>query len=173
MSDVDKNAAPEAETRDTDAPEVHMASPYNDALMNPYGMGSMGGMGGMGMSDFMPAAEEGTQAKAGYTMEEGSEHAGPEDLMAALRTVHDPELPVNIYDLGLIYDCTMQDTGDVSVTMTLTAPACPVAGEMPQQVADAVAEVDGVGEVTVTLTWEPPWRQDMMSEDAQLAMDLF
>lgn len=171
MSEHDKAADTIDEARDDDAPEVHMASPYDPGMMNPY---AMGGMGGMGMAGFgMPAAEEGTQAKSGYTMEEGSPHAGPDDLIAALRTVHDPEIPVNIYDLGLIYDCSMMETGDVEVKMTLTAPACPVAGEMPQQVADAVAGVDGVGEVVVTLTWEPPWRQDMMSEDARLAMDLF
>ena len=76
-------------------------------------------------------------------------------------------------ELGLIYDCTMEDNGDVKITMTLTAPHCPVAGEMPKQVADAVAAVDGVGEVSVTLTWSPPWRPDMMSEDAKLALDLF
>ncbi|WP_235914204.1 MULTISPECIES: DUF59 domain-containing protein [Curvivirga] len=170
MTDQDKKA--ENDTQEETSPEVHMASPYDAALMNPYGMGAFGA-GGMADFGFSPAAEEGTQAKAGYELEEGSETAEADDLIAALRTVHDPEIPVNIYDLGLIYDCTMQDGGNVDITMTLTAPACPVAGEMPGQVAQAVADVDGVGEVTVTLTWEPPWRQDMMSEDAMLAMDLF
>ena len=90
-----------------------------------------------------------------------------------MRTVHDPEIPVNIYDLGLIYECTMQDNGDVDVTMTLTAPACPVAGEMPGQVAQALAGVEGVGEVVVTLTWTPPWTPDQMSDDAKMALDFF
>jgi len=119
------------------------------------------------------AAEEGTQARAGYALPEGTAKAKPEELEAALRTVHDPEIPVNIYDLGLIYECTMQDNGDVDVTMTLTAPACPVAGEMPGQVAQALAGVEGVGEVVVTLTWTPPWTPDQMSDDAKMALDFF
>lgn len=119
------------------------------------------------------AAEEGMQARAGYPLAEGVPKAKPEDLEAALRTVHDPEIPVNIYDLGLIYECTMQDNGDVEVTMTLTAPACPVAGEMPGQVAQALAGVEGVGEVVVTLTWTPPWTPDQMSDDAKMALDFF
>lgn len=120
-----------------------------------------------------PAAEEGAQAFAGALLAEGSVKAGQEAVEAALRTVYDPEIPVNIYDLGLIYECVMQDDGNIDITMTLTAPACPVAGEMPQQVADAVAGVEGVGEVTVTLTWTPPWTADNMSEDARLALDMF
>ncbi len=118
-------------------------------------------------------AEEGTQAVVGTPLPEGAEKAGPDALEAALRSVYDPEIPVNIYDLGLIYECTMQDDGNVDITMTLTAPACPVAGEMPGQVAQAVADVDGVGEVTVTLTWTPPWTPDSMSEDAKMALDFF
>ncbi|MDJ0683641.1 MAG: DUF59 domain-containing protein [Alphaproteobacteria bacterium] len=120
-----------------------------------------------------PAAEEGAQALSGQSLPDGAEKADQQALEAALRTVYDPEIPVNIYDLGLIYACTMQDDGDVDITMTLTAPACPVAGEMPQQVADAVAGVDGVGAVTVTLTWTPPWTPDQMSEDAKMALDFF
>jgi len=119
------------------------------------------------------AAEEGMQARAGLPLPEGVAKAKPEELEAALRTVHDPEIPVNIYDLGLIYECTMQDNGDVDVTMTLTAPACPVAGEMPGQVAQALAAVEGVGEVVVTLTWTPPWTPDQMSDDAKMALDFF
>lgn len=135
-------------------------------MFNPYM-----GHGMFGETD--PAAEEGTQARAGNPLPDGVEIAGPEALEAALRTVYDPEIPVNIYDLGLIYECTMQDNGDVDITMTLTAPACPVAGEMPGQVAEAVAGVEGVGEVTVTLTWTPPWTPDHMSDDAKMALDFF
>jgi len=118
-------------------------------------------------------AEEGTQAHAGAALPEGVKKATPDELETALRTVYDPEIPVNIYDLGLIYHCAMQDSGDVDITMTLTAPACPVAGEMPGQVAEAVAAVDGVGKVVVTLTWTPPWTPDQMSEDAKMALDFF
>jgi FeS assembly SUF system protein len=85
--------------------------------------------------------------------------------------VHDPEIPVNIYDLGLIYDVIRQDNGDVEITMSLTAPGCPVAGEMPGQVAEAVAQVESVGNVGVELVWDPAWTPERMSEDAKLALD--
>ncbi|RED52341.1 DUF59 domain-containing protein [Aestuariispira insulae] len=120
-----------------------------------------------------PSAEEGMQAKAGEKLADGEEKADHEAMLDGLRTVYDPEIPVNIYDLGLIYECEMDEAGDVAVTMTLTAPACPVAGEMPGQVAQAVANVAGVGEVTVTLTWEPAWTPDRMSDDAKMALDYF
>ncbi|HAO57281.1 MAG TPA: SUF system Fe-S cluster assembly protein, partial [Alphaproteobacteria bacterium] len=100
---------------------------------------------------------------------------GPADVAVveeALRTVHDPEIPVNIFDLGLIYDVDRKQTGDVYITMSLTAPGCPVAGEMPGQVARAVADADGVGAVTVELVWEPAWSPDRMSEDAKMALDM-
>jgi FeS assembly SUF system protein len=100
--------------------------------------------------------------------------AAPEDqVIAALRTVHDPEIPVNIYDLGLIYDTTIHDDGTIEIEMSLTAPGCPVAGEMPGEVARAVAALPGAGEVTVRLVWEPPWTPDLMSEDARLALGMF
>lgn len=147
-----------------DAGDSYDAFPQSGAdLVHPY----------LGMLGTGPAAEEGTQALAGQPLEDGVEPAGPDAVEAALRSVYDPEIPVNIYDLGLIYNCEMDDKGDIDVLMTLTAPACPVAGEMPQQVADAVAAVEGVGVTTVTLTWTPPWRPDMMSEDAQLALDIY
>ena len=85
--------------------------------------------------------------------------------------MHDPEIPVNIYDLGLIYDVIRQDNGDVEITMSLTAPGCPVAGEMPGQVAEAVAQVESVGNVGVELVWDPAWTPERMSEDAKLALD--
>ncbi len=135
-------------------------------MFSPYpGFGMFGGDGA--------GAEEGTQAHAGSALPEGVKQATPDDLETALRTVYDPEIPVNIYDLGLIYHCAMQDSGDVDITMTLTAPACPVAGEMPGQVAEAVAAVEGVGKVVVTLTWTPPWTPEQMSEDAKMALDFF
>lgn len=119
------------------------------------------------------AAEEGAVATSGTPKPDGVERLYTDDAIKAMSTVHDPEIPVNIYDLGLIYDCTISDNGDVAIVMTLTAPTCPVAGELPQQVADAVAGCDGAGVVTVTLTWEPPWRPDLMSDDARMAVDWF
>lgn len=119
-----------------------------------------------------PTAEEGLTARAGGPLEPGTPAAGKEDVINVLQSVYDPEIPVNIHDLGLIYDLDIADDGAVVITMTLTAPACPVAGEMPFQVANAVATVKGVGEVQVTLTWDPPWTQDRMTEDALLALGL-
>ncbi|MEA1051357.1 SUF system Fe-S cluster assembly protein [Lamprobacter modestohalophilus] len=96
-----------------------------------------------------------------------------EPIIAALRQVHDPEIPVNIYDLGLIYKIDIAGNGDVDVDMTLTAPACPVAGLMPVMVKDAVKTVQGVGEVAVELVWDPPWSPDTMSDEAKLTLGMF
>lgn len=120
-----------------------------------------------------PAETEGLSAKLGEPLPEGAKVANEEEIANALREVYDPEIPVNIYDLGLIYDINIGPTGNVKVMMTLTAPGCPVAGEMPYMAAEAVAGVDGVGEVEVTLTWEPPWSMEMMTEDARMALGLF
>ncbi|KAA6183424.1 SUF system Fe-S cluster assembly protein [Thiohalocapsa marina] len=95
-----------------------------------------------------------------------------EPIIAALRQVHDPEIPVNIYDLGLIYEIDIAGNGNVHIDMTLTAPACPVAGMMPVMVRDAVARVEGVGEVDVELVWDPPWSQEKMSEEALLTLGM-
>ena len=110
-------------------------------------------------------------ARAGKPLPKGVSVAGEDALIAALKTVHDPEIPVNIYDLGLIYGVEIQSVGSVRVDMSLTAPACPVAGEIPVWVANAVAAVEGVGEVEVNLIWDPPWTPDRMSDDAKLALD--
>ena len=127
------------------------------------------------LRDFMPGAAtfgEDVVGHAGEPLPEGAPVASEEALIEGLRTVYDPEIPVNIYDLGLIYKLEPGPHGAVSVEMTLTAPGCPVAGEMPQMVADALAAVDGVGEVTVRLVWDPPWTQDRLSEAAKLELGL-
>jgi FeS assembly SUF system protein len=95
------------------------------------------------------------------------------DIVAALKTVYDPEIPADIYELGLIYKIDISDVRDVTVDMTLTAPGCPVAGEMPVWVENAVASVAGVGQVTVNLTFDPPWDQSRMSDEARLALNMF
>lgn len=125
----------------------------------------------LGMYPPMPPGEEIT-ARAGEPLAEGTEIAGRDAVIAALRTVHDPEIPVNIYDLGLIYEMNIHTDGSVRVDMSLTAPACPVAGEIPYWVANAVADVEGVGEVQVNLIWDPPWTTDRMSDDAKLALGI-
>lgn len=94
-------------------------------------------------------------------------------LIAALKTVYDPEIPVDIYELGLIYKVDVADNKDVTVDMTLTAPACPVAGEMPGMVKAALETVPGIGNVTVNMTFDPPWTPDCMSESAKLELNMF
>ena len=115
-------------------------------------------------------AEEEFSASAGEPLADGVPVAGEEALIEAFKTVFDPEIPVDIYELGLIYEFDIDEKGGVKVDMSLTAPGCPVAGEMPQWVADAAAKVDGIGEAKVTLVWEPTWSPDLMSEDAKLAL---
>jgi FeS assembly SUF system protein len=95
------------------------------------------------------------------------------ELIAALKTVYDPEIPVDIYELGLIYKVDVADNRDVTVDMTLTAPGCPVAGEMPNMVRNALLGVPGIGEVTVNMTFDPPWTPDRMSEEAKLELNMF
>jgi len=96
-----------------------------------------------------------------------------DDLIAALKTVYDPEIPVDIYELGLIYRIDVSDDRDVTIDMTLTAPGCPVAGEMPGWVRDAAETVEGVRSATVNLTFDPPWDPSRMSEEARLALNMF
>ena len=91
-------------------------------------------------------------------------------VVEACRTVYDPEIPVNIYDLGLVYTIDINAENDVRLIMTLTAPGCPVAGEMPGWINDAIEPVAGVKSVEVELTWDPPWGMDMMSDEARLEL---
>ena len=95
------------------------------------------------------------------------------DIVAALKTVYDPEIPADIYELGLIYRIDIADDRVVTVDMTLTAPGCPVAGEMPIWVENAVSAVPGVQSCTVNLTFDPPWDKDRMSEEAKMAVGMF
>lgn len=99
-----------------------------------------------------------------------TDHALYHNVVAACRSVFDPEIPVNIYDLGLIYTIAINTENEVRVVMTLTAPGCPVAGEMPGWLADAIEPLAGVKQVDVELTWEPQWGMDMMSDEARLEL---
>jgi FeS assembly SUF system protein len=94
-------------------------------------------------------------------------------LIAAVSTVYDPEIPVNIYELGLIYMIDFNEAGEVKVEMTLTAPGCPSAQELPVQVREAILRVPGVNDCDVVTVWDPPWTPDRMSEDARLALNMF
>ncbi|RYE10682.1 MAG: SUF system Fe-S cluster assembly protein [Hyphomicrobiales bacterium] len=93
------------------------------------------------------------------------------DLIGALKTVYDPEIPVDIYELGLIYKVDLDDNRNLTIDMTLTAPGCPVAGEMPGWVENAALGVEGIQDVTVNMVYDPPWDQSRMSEEAQVALN--
>ena len=109
-----------------------------------------------------------------WLMRRSSTHAAPDHgaLVAALRSVHDPEIPVNIYDLGLIYRLEADPQGRGEVDMTLTSPGCPVAGTLPGEVGRAIEAVPGVTGAVVHLVWDPPWDRERMSEEAQLQLGL-
>ncbi len=98
------------------------------------------------------------------------DHPLHDRVVEACRSVYDPEIPVNIYDLGLVYTIEISDENDVQLIMTLTAPGCPVAGDMPGWLAEAVEPVEGVRTVNVELTWDPPWGMEMMSDEARLEL---
>ena len=95
------------------------------------------------------------------------------NIIKKIKTVFDPEIPVNIYDLGLIYNLDIDKKNNIMIKMTLTTPNCPVAGSMPESVGKAVSEIEGISSIKVELVWEPKWTKDMMTEDAKLALDIF
>ena len=95
-----------------------------------------------------------------------------DQIIEEIRKIYDPELPVNIYELGLIYDIQIKDEKFVSIKMTLTTPNCPVAESLPKEVKDGVMQVEGIEDVDLQLVWDPPWNKEMMSEAAKLEMNL-
>ena len=123
-----------------------------------------------------PPLDNGAQAKLHAT---GSAIPADElerltaDIVAAMKTVYDPEIPADIYELGLIYRIDIDDSRNIEVDMTLTAPGCPVAGEMPGWVENAVSLVPGVGNVTVNMVFDPAWTPDRMSDEARVALDWY
>jgi FeS assembly SUF system protein len=116
-----------------------------------------------------PPVQDPTQSA--LTQEEIDRLSG--ELIEKLKSVYDPEIPVDIYELGLIYKVDVSDDRDVVVDMTLTAPGCPVAGEMPDWVRDAIMQIDGIRSCTVNLVFEPPRTQSMMSDEAKLQLNMF
>lgn len=111
-------------------------------------------------------------AYSGNPLDPSENKAKMIDIVEAIRTVSDPEIPLNVYDMGLIYKINQDDNGDLSIDMTLTAPTCPIAGILPQQVADAAAAINGVGKVEVKLIWEPAWTPDRMTDEAKEMLEL-
>lgn len=124
--------------------------------------------------DIVEATIASSALTAGGGQQPSTSHvaAVTDDIIAALRTVFDPEIPVNLYDLGLIYRIEPKDAGVVDIDMTLTAPGCPVAGEMLSMVEKAVGAVAGIARVNVNLVFDPPWDKSRMSEDVQLELGL-
>ncbi len=96
-----------------------------------------------------------------------------EQVIECIRTVVDPEIPVNLYDLGLIYEINISDQNDIKIKMTLTNPNCPVAGTMPESVGKSVEKLTNLNSIEVCLVWDPKWHKDLMSEEAKLALDIF
>ncbi len=119
------------------------------------------------MMEWFPAGPDGA---AGRAEDAADAEALKEQVIAAIRECYDPEIPVNVYELGLIYDVDVSPAGKVDLVMTLTTPHCPVAEILPEQVKTRVGEVDGVDAVSLELTWEPPWTPEMMSEAARLEL---
>ena len=129
------------------------------------------------MSEKEIAGEVGTgdAVRTGETGNTGGAADVPlrDKIEAALRTVFDPEIPVNIFDLGLVYEIKTEDNGKVKITMTLTAPACPAAGEIVHDVQMKVEEIEGIMDCHVQLTFDPPWNKEMMTEEAKLELGFF
>jgi FeS assembly SUF system protein len=96
-----------------------------------------------------------------------------DEIIGVLKGIYDPEIPVNIYEMGLVYEVNVDDGGAVHILMTLTSPMCPVAESLPPEVEQKVAAIDGVASSTVEITWEPPWDPEMMSEAAKLELGMF
>jgi len=119
----------------------------------------------------IPAPEASVGAESALPVEELERLT--DSIVAALKTVYDPEIPADIYELGLIYKVDISDERAVDVTMTLTTPNCPAAGELPTQVENAIASVPGVGVVNVNLVWDPAWSPDRMSDEARLVLNMW
>ena len=124
------------------------------------------------LSELPESMEIDYSAEAGIPLEKGAQKATRDDIVGALKSVQDPELMLNVFDLGLIYDINQKENGDVEIQMTLTSPTCPMGPEMLQMAAHAVASVVGVGAVKVNLTFDPPWTIDRLSEEIKLMMGM-
>ena len=124
------------------------------------------------MTDLEETVSSDFHATAGKALESGTPVATEDQVIEALRTVQDPELMLDIYSLGMIYKIDIKSDGNVAIEMTLTSPLCPIAGEMPGLVAQAVAAVKGVGLVDVKLVWDPPWTIDRLSDEIKMLLGI-
>jgi FeS assembly SUF system protein len=120
-----------------------------------------------------PKPDTGSETKAASALPEAEIARLTDEIVAALKTVYDPEIPADIYELGLIYKIDIADDRSVKVDMTLTTPNCPSAQELPQMVENAVSSVAGVGKVDVAVVWDPPWDQSRMTDEARLVLNMW
>ena len=123
------------------------------------------------LQDFLPDKNSSYQKK--LNNKNITSKINKEEVIECIKNVMDPEIPVNLYDLGLIYEIKINDKNDIKIKMTLTNPNCPVAGIMPQNVGKSVEKLTNLNSVEVILVWEPKWNKDLMSEEAKLALDIF
>ena len=123
------------------------------------------------LNDFLPDKNSSYQKR--FNNENKETKIKEKQVIECIKTVMDPEIPVNLYDLGLIYEIKINDKNDIKIKMTLTNPNCPVAGSMPESVGKSVEKLSNLNSIEVSLVWEPKWHKDLMSEEAKLALDIF
>ena len=123
------------------------------------------------LKDFLPNINASYQKK--FNNPNPTTKINQEQVIECIKTVVDPEIPVNLYDLGLIYDINISDNNDIKIKMTLTNPNCPVAGTMPENVGKSIENISNLNSIEVSLVWHPKWHKDLMSEEAKLALDIF
>ena len=123
------------------------------------------------LKDFLPDKNATYQKK--FNNSKTTTKIKQEQIVECIKTVVDPEIPVNLYDLGLIYEIKLSDKNDVKIKMTLTNPNCPVAGTMPESVGKSIEKLSNINSIEVSLVWDPKWHKDLMSEEAKLALDIF
>ena len=123
------------------------------------------------LKDFLPDKNSSYTKK--FLNSNKSSKIKEEQVIECIKTVMDPEIPVNLYDLGLIYEIKINDNNDIKIKMTLTNPNCPVAGTMPESVGKSVEKILNINSIEVSLVWDPKWHKDLMSEEAKLALDIF
>ncbi|MBB2202857.1 SUF system Fe-S cluster assembly protein [Gluconacetobacter tumulisoli] len=141
---------------------------------DPPAAAEAGSVSGAGAVESWTPGDDSAEAAPAAGTAAGTGHAADEDaVIAAIASVYDPEIPVNIYELGLIYAIDLHQDGGVHIEMTLTAPNCPSAQELPVQVQEAVQKVDGVTRAEVEIVWDPPWDMSRMSDDARLTLNMF
>ncbi len=123
------------------------------------------------LEDFLP--DKNTSYKKKFNNSNNTTKINEDQVIECIKTVVDPEIPVNLYDLGLIYEIKINDNNDIKIKMTLTNPNCPVAGTMPESVGKSLEKLSNLNSIEVSLVWDPKWHKDLMSENAKLALDIF